>query len=254
MTDQVRLHDGRLISNDGQQLINNLRIRRYPPVYHKAQAYFKEGDYQSAIVNFRKTIESGYSEKGVYFDLVQSLLKQRNYTSALHCCEEIDQKFKLKPNDFAQIAHVFSKNKNYSKAIECLDQVIHHKYNDPIAHNNRGYAYLMQENYVRAQADFNSAIIHNPKYAPSYNNLALVFLKKGEPDKVLPLIEKSRALQPENPYLALHSGYYYEALKEYDKALHYFDEAKQQEIDFDGIDRLIHSMQEKLNNLRSVNR
>ncbi len=242
----IRMYDGSMTYNDGQQLMTAIQLRKYPPEFHKGQTYFQEGDYQNAIVNFRKTIDAGHADKGVYFCLVQSLLNQRNYKSALHCCEEIDQRFKLEPNDFDLFSTVFLVNKNYTKTIECLDKTIYYNFNNAIAYNKRGYAYLMLENYKRAESDLRMAIRQDSKFGFPYNNLALVYLRKGELEKVLPLIERSRELQPDNPFLSLHLGYYYEALKEYNTALEHFKNAKEQGIDFDRIEVLIDQMKEKL--------
>lgn len=247
MEQSVRLQNGNYTYNDGRQLMYYLNLRRYPLEFHKATSYFEEGDYQSAVVNFRKVIEGGYGDKGVYNYLISALLKQGNYRSALHCCEEMDQQFKLKPEDFGLFAYVFMKNGNHSKAIECLDQSIYYNFSDPTAYNNRGYSFLMLEEYDRAEADFRMAIRHDATFAFPYNNLALVYLRKGETDKVLPLIKRSGELDPNNPYLFLHLGYYYQEIEDYSEALHYFEEAKKRKIDFGGIDSLIEEMQEAVN-------
>jgi len=245
MQQSVRLYNGSYIFNDGQQLLHYMKLRTYPLEFHKATAYFEAGDYQSAIVNFRKTIESGADDKPGYYFLIQALLKQGNNKSALLCCEEVDQKFKLKPADFELFAYVFMQNSNYTKAIECLDQSIYYNFSNPLAYNNRGYAFLMLEEYDRAAADFRMAIRNDPKFAFPYNNLALVYLRKGETDKVIPLIEKSRELNPDNPFLALHMGYYHEAMGNHKEALNHFEQAREQHIELARIDDLIENTKEK---------
>lgn len=246
MEQSIQLQNGKYTYNDGQQLLYYLQLRKYPLEFHKATTYYEEGDYQSAIVNFRKVIEAGAGDKGVYSNLIHSLIMQRNYRSALHCCEEMDLKYKLKPEDFVLVAYVFMKNGNHSKAIECLDQSIYYNFNDANAYNNRGYSFLMLEQYDRAEADFRMAIRHNPTFGFPYNNLGLVYLRKGETDQVLPLIERSRELNPDNPHLFLHLGYYYQEIGDYNTALNNFEVAKQDNIDFEGIDALIAETQEAL--------
>lgn len=140
--------------------------------YERGLLHTEKGNYDQAIRDFSKVIESepqhamaynnrgvAYKQKGDYDRAIS------DYSRAI----EIDPGFAMAYNNRGA-AHAGKGDfgwaiGDYSKAIE-IDSMF------AFAYNNRGLAYAGKGDYRQAVRDFKKGIEVNPGYAEAYNNLA----------------------------------------------------------------------------------
>ena len=107
--------------------------------------------------------------------------------------------------------------------------VLKQKPKDPGVHTNIGYIYLKMGKDSRALSYFNRALELEPKYVPALYNKGMHLKDTGDKEQAIIYLKKAaKNAVVENKYLALFSlGEIYRDNKEYDRALTYFIQAKE---------------------------
>jgi len=123
-------------------------------------AHIKNRQYDQAITELKRVIESNPGNASAYFYLGMAYDNQENY-------------------DLAVAA--------FDKAIE-LDPEF------PSAQNNRGWVYLKTSHYTRAIADFSKEIELNPDFVAVYLNRANAYYNIGQPGLAIADLKKALKL------------------------------------------------------------
>lgn len=99
--------------------------------------------------------------------------------------------------------------------------------NNPVIRNTLGVAYLAKGMVRQAVYQFEKALELDPEYAEAYNNLGAALLRDGRAQEaVTPLTKALSRPTYATPHFAYFNlGQAYFALKDYEKARHYYEEA-----------------------------
>ena len=115
-------------------------------LYHLADLYDRQGQYQKAVDTFKKVLELNPNRNFAYFKL----------------------------------GTAYSRLNQNEKAVEALKEAAKHLPHNPIVMNNLGIAYGKLNRLDDEIAAFKKALEIRPRYASGRFNLALVYLKKGD--------------------------------------------------------------------------
>lgn len=172
--------------------------------YERGLLYTEKGDYDQAIRDFSKVIESDPEHAMAYNNRGVAYKQKGDYDRAISDYSraiEIDPGFAMAYNNRG-VAHAgkgdfVSAISDYSKAIEIDSRFA-------IAYNNRGLAYAGKGDYGQAVRDFNNGIEVDPGFAEAHNNLAWLHAacpdaKYRDGEKALKLAEKALELTKDNP-------------------------------------------------------
>jgi tetratricopeptide (TPR) repeat protein len=91
---------------------------------------------------------------------------------------------------------------------------------------NRGLSKYQLHEFQRAIADFDTALLLNPKNPAVYKARALAKLEEKQPRPAWDDLERAATLTPNDPILCNAQGKAYYDLREYAKAILYYDKAK----------------------------
>jgi len=125
----------------------------------KGMAHIDNRQYNEAIVELKRVIESNSENAAAYFYLGMA----------------------------------YDNQENYDLAVAALDKVIELDPEFPCAHNNRGWVYLKTAHYTRALADFSKEIEFTPDLVVVYLNRSDAYHNIGE--NSLAILDLKKALE-----------------------------------------------------------
>jgi tetratricopeptide (TPR) repeat protein len=130
----------------------------------QGKSYYKQKDYDKAVVQFTKAIEfkphyaHAYYHRGlVYYDQKEYSKAIADYNKALEINPKLFQTYHNRGNTYYN-------QKEHDKAIADYNKALEIKPDLAIAYNNRGRAYNKQKKYDKAIADWEQTIKLNPSY------------------------------------------------------------------------------------------
>lgn len=239
MNTPILMADGSVTYNDGSQFLKMLKDAKMPEVYFEGIELQQQRKHEAAVEKFKKALAEGHDDRQIHFSLVDSLSESGRLDQALEHVGFLQKDNRLIISDYSYVGNLLLQKENYTSAIQFYTQYLFKHFSDSQALNKRGYAYLRIGDYQNAYYDFNSAILQQPKFAAAYNNRGLARIRQGDLEGGLEDIEKSRSLDPSNPAIYLHLGYYFKAMNQSQEAVRNFQKAKDMGIDFHGLDYLI---------------
>ena len=243
----IYLHDGSITYNDGQQILNRLRERKFPPIYFEAKKDFQEGNYDVAISKFTTLIDEGFKKNEMLDLILASLIHKKDFNAAL---EHVDEHFydrKLGWEEYLTIGIIYAGLKNFSEALKYYNLAIHLNHNDPMSQNLRGFAFLQEGEYDAAFQDFDAAIHYHHTFAEAYSNRGMAKIQMGYLEDGQADILQSLAIDDQNALAYLYLGSYFEKKQNYRKALENYEKAKTMGVDHHGIDFFIEEVRRVLN-------
>jgi tetratricopeptide (TPR) repeat protein len=129
---------------------------RYQPDNPKAHYYFanalrERGQYQDAILHFRKSVQ-------------------------------------LKPDfvwAWVNLGNIYTMNRDYDSAIPIYRRILELDPNLAVAHNNLGCAFYNMGNTDSARVHYAKAVEENPNYGEAWNNIGIALNESGHPDSAV---------------------------------------------------------------------
>ena len=128
-------------------------------------------------------------------------------------------------NMLERISDGFEK-RNFDNVIAACNELLELKPNDAAACNNIGYALLQQKKYQEAISQFTKAITIDPYWDYPYNNRGYCQLQLGDIANAFLDLHSSFEMNPYHSFSWRNFGAYYLTTKEFEKALHHFEEAE----------------------------
>lgn len=116
---------------------------------------------------------------------------------------------------------------DYPKALRSLLEAERLDPRNPVVQNNLGLVYFLRDRVDLAEKHMQNAVKLQSTYSDAKNNLARVYIDRGEPQKAIPLLEQVlKDLTYERPAKAtLNLGLAHFRLKDYSTARGYFEKA-----------------------------
>ncbi|MFT4762487.1 MAG: tetratricopeptide (TPR) repeat protein [Saprospiraceae bacterium] len=206
----MKMHDGTVTYNDGQQLLFLFKSAKHPAAYSNGFNLFEEEKYAASFAELQKLMDDNKADRSTYEKMVDCLISEKKYFEALEFYENILFRFKPKATDYSTLGELHLKVSNYDDALEYLNLALHENHNNPKDLNHRGQVFIQLKNYYEATFDLNNALRLNNTLVDAYANRGLLHLRTNEMDAAKWDLEKALSLDENHALTNLHLGYFYE--------------------------------------------
>lgn len=223
----IELENGNLTYNDGQLLLNLLKHKKNFDKYVSAINTYNEQKYAEAILLFNNLLKNGFDSQITYRFLITSHMQLNNFNEAKFLIEESIAKYEQDSDDYANAGLTYSRLGLYEEALNLYDKSLEINTLNLNTYNNKGYTLNLLERYDQAIIMFNKALDIDCNYAYAYNNRGLAKIKTSKIEEGLEDMKISMAIDPNNAYCYKNMGIYHFDKLEYQKALEYFERAKE---------------------------
>lgn len=244
----IKLDDGTEVFNDGMQLKQLWKYRKFPDEYAVGVKYYNNKDYALAAEEFEKVFKKGFDLRIIHQLTISSYLQVQDYANAQRVNDRYWNNYKeeYNSNDYTNSGLLKSFSGQYNKALLDYQNAIEMDPKNAFALNNRGYTYNLMEEYEKAIMDFELALSIEENFAYVLNNIGFAKIKLGLKNEGLVDLEKSMTLDGTNSYCYLNFGVYNYDQGQYEKALEYFRKAKELDEKTYLLDEYIEKVKKKL--------
>lgn len=144
--------------------------------YHKLQDYKRAVKHLNSAISLNNAAESYVALGNVFFDFKLPGKAIDSYTRAISIDKKLASAYygRARATEFNSITAARQAIEDYTTALRLPNNYKHKAY------NMRGIAFLFLGDYQAAQDDFSRALQINGSYTPAYENLAHLFIKRGE--------------------------------------------------------------------------
>lgn len=160
----------------------------------QAEFYLVRGMPEKVVVASTQALEANKENHYVYLLRGSAYLTSKHYDEGM---KDLEMYFSYYPDDDAglvQIADIFHhKLEKYDAAIEYYSKAVEIR-PDKVLYNSRGYAKILKGDIPAAQKEFSELVKKEPRFAPGFGNLGLVYAIQGDYAKAVVYINKSVAL------------------------------------------------------------
>ena len=167
-------------------------------VQNQGILFWKQGNIEAAIQKFRQAVELEPEYAGVMVNLGTLLSTEGRHTEALPVLRralEIDARdaggHQALASALYGVGDVEEAEKHFNEALRLQPQSakIHGAYGNMLQSLDR---------LDQAETRYREALRYEPDHARALNGLAIVLIRKGEPEKALPHLQKALATNPED--------------------------------------------------------
>ena len=188
--------------------------------YEVALAYFDKDDFESAITNLDRAIESNPEYADAFYKRGHAYTNKDDYDKAL---ADFNRAIELKPdhaNAYYRRGKVHYFKYDDDKAIADFNRAIElNSYQAAYAHYYRGRLHTFEDDHDRAIADFDRAIELKPDYARAYYERGGIYHAKDEYDAAIADYDRAIELSPEYADAYYHRGNAYALKGNFDTAI-----------------------------------
>lgn len=173
------------------------------PELAQAIALFKEGKNEDAkkVVDERGRSKPATALSHLVLGLI--LRAEDNYDSALTEFKYAAKKDNANPAEIMLLTgNTYADTGSYEEAVKEYDSAMKKTPDNPALYADKAYALSMMGRHNEAEGNFNRAISLGSKDYTTYLNLALLYYSEGRIAKSIDAMEKSLALNPDQPLLA----------------------------------------------------
>jgi len=168
--------------------------------YNRGFAYYEEGDFTNAIIEFNETLKINRNHPEAFLYRGLSYFETRDYNRSI---SDISNAIQLNPV-FANenilirrgLAHL--ETRDFFGAINDFSEVIRINPNSSGAYNNRGLVYQRIGDNTRAISDYTEAIRLNPNFAIAYYNRGSVYQQINNNDRAISDYIEALRFDPEH--------------------------------------------------------
>lgn len=229
----LALVDGRLLLNDGQQLLNTWRRPQLTAALtaqaQQAEAHRLAGEYAESAALYAAIIPRARPTRALLGQAIHVFFQVGRYAEALALSTQQHRDFaaEITADDRFGHALLLSRTDQHVSALEAYSALIDQPQPYPMAYNNRGYTHNLLGNYELALADFDQAISLGIEPAHAHSNRGLALTKLGQTEAGLAAINYGLVLDSTNAYGYRNLGIHHLDRGEYTVALRYFEQAQQ---------------------------
>lgn len=241
----IKLHDGKIIYNDGYSLKQLFYYKRLPKEYSKAADLYNEHKFSEAAILFENLLEEA-NDENIYRLAIASYLQSKNHKKAKELSDAFLLTGKMNSDDLSNAALSYSQLELHDDALMLYDKSLELNPDNKYSLNNKGYTLNLVNKFEDAIHYFNKAIQLDKDFAYSYNNRGLAKIKSGQVEEGLKDIDHSFRLDPDNSYAYRNLGIYHFDKGEYDEALRLFTKSKELDNSTHRIDELINDTRHQL--------
>jgi len=244
-----RSSDGEIQMSDGRQLVELFGQSGMSEEFHEVMEMQHAGRHDAAIEKLKSIISGGDHNRKYYQLLIKSYLKTKNHQAVIETYEDLVDHHNLITDDYRTIGLSYLEIGNNTECVRCLNEYLYHNYSDSQANCARGMARMGLDQRVEALRDFNAAIgysgerdISKPLAHSGYLKILLGDKENGLADLQMAADKDSEGTIIELPY---YFAVYHDKMAEYDKALTYYQQAKDLGYQHHGLEYKIYEMEER---------
>jgi len=215
----IRLHDGTIAYNDGQQLLQLLKYQISPKEYKQANELYNNKEYLKAGQLYKKLVEKGNNDYTIFQLAISAFMLANKHEIAKRLIKDYSSNLDEDENMLTNIGLCYSLLGEDEKSIEMYDKALSINPNNAYALNNRGYQKNLNKEFKAAIIDFDKALKINPNFAYSLNNRGRAKIELGMEEEGFKDIMHSINLDEKNAYAYRNLGIYYIRKKNKTKAL-----------------------------------
>lgn len=206
----VSSHSGKVVYNDGYQLLLMLYQHRFYSHCTKAIELYNTQQYKKAAVLFEQFLARQLRSEEIYRLAISCHIELRNYSQALdldiaYASSGLD----LSADDYATAGYLKVQNGFHAEALYDYESALALDPHNQLALSNQGYTLNTTGQYAAAINVLNAVLDHDPTHAYAFNNRGLAKIKTGHMADGLADVNHSLALDPDNAYAYRNLGIYY---------------------------------------------
>lgn len=235
----IKLFDGRVIYNDGYQLVRLFYYKRFPKEYNLSAELYNQQKFKEAAIKYNEMLDNGLKNQEIFRLAISSYIQVKNYEKAKELIDEFILQDDLNSDDYANAGFLYSQLEQQDNALELYNKSLLLNPDNKYSLNNKGFIFNIHCKFEEAITLFDKAIEIDKTFAHSYNNRGLAKIKIGLEKEGLEDINYSLVLDSNNSYSYRNLGIYHLDKGEYTIALDFFKKAKELDSNTQMIDKLI---------------
>jgi tetratricopeptide (TPR) repeat protein len=228
----IKLYDGNIIYNDGEQIRRYFSLKRLPADYTKGFELYEKQQYKEASTIFQTLLDEGIDHENLYRLSIPAYMMIGDYPSADKLLKPFSEKHTLISFDYKCSALVKKQLKQFDESLIEINKVLELDPNEAEYIGIRGEIYFSIRNYDLALIDFDKALEVNPKYKECYNSRGYLHGLTGNYTQAIDDFSKCLEIDPQFTYALTNRSYTYNLAGQYEKAMIDFDKV----IELDGSD------------------
>lgn len=222
----IKLYDGSIVYNDGQQLKELLQYKTLPPLAKEGIQLHGEAAYPEAAKTLQEAIEQGLKNDNIYRLAISAFYQCKDLESARKLFQKFEQNCKLTEDDFASAGMLQSQLGYHRESLADFQKALSLDPYHTNALSNRGYTYILLEDYEKAIIDFDKVIELEPQTAYAFSNRGLAKMKSGRQEEGLKDMEIALEMDNQDAYAHRNLGIYFFEKEDFMRAKEYFNYAQ----------------------------
>jgi tetratricopeptide (TPR) repeat protein len=235
----VKLNDGRLFYNDGYQIIQLIKSKRFINKYEQAAELYQQHKFAESASAFYNILKKVRKDDDIYRMTLHSYFQARNYTRLKEVFDEFVIHGNVNSDDYANFGLLNSWLGQHHLALGFYDASLEMNPKNKNSINNKGFTLNLLNKFEEAIVFFDQAIELDSADFYAYSNRGLSKVKLGRTEEGLEDIIYSLKINENNSYSYRSLGIYHLDKREYSKALVMFKKAKELDKNTYIIDELI---------------
>jgi tetratricopeptide (TPR) repeat protein len=255
--EDITLYDGRIVYNDGSQLLSLLKYRKVYDLPTKAVDCYNKKDYKTAATLSEKCIEAFPEQQEWYRIAISSYLYENQAKEAVRIQDSYSEKFEdsFEEIDFLHLGSVEICRDDFKKSLEAFEKAYAINQNNIYTFNGIGFVLSMLGEHEKAIEQFNKALLEESHFeeiytttltAHIYCNRGYTKFELGQIEEGLADTQKSLELDATNAYVYRNFGLYYFYTNDHHKANEFYQKAVKMEPEIPYIQELITKNSSKL--------
>ena len=235
----IRLNNGNIVFNDGEQIIQLLKFKINADEYTQANKLYSNKEFLKASQKYMNIVEKGLINHHLFQLTISSLLNAKKYEKAESIFSKHKSNYHLTSIDFSNAGLIYSYLNQESESLEMYTEAIKLNPKNTTALNNRGFQLNLIGKYQKAINDFDQVIAIDKEFTYALNNRGHSKIELGFEEEGLIDILDSIKIKKDNPYAYRNLGIYYMKKKNKIEALKYLKKSYKLDKEIFGIDKLI---------------
>ena len=207
--------------------------------------FYGKNDFEGALIAYKKSIEVKSDFVQSYVGILNILFQQEKLEEAQKELDNLKKIAEKNPQTKYFEVQLAYQKKDFIAARALVQQLLKVAPDNPMGLQSAGLVEFQLKSFVQAETYLNKAISINPRLTVARRLLVLTYLRVGQPDKALGILNTGLALEPVDTALFPIAGEVFLQNGDITKAGEYFTKASKQDPQ-DGKNRtslaLVHMM------------
>ncbi|MDB5033084.1 MAG: tetratricopeptide repeat protein [Chlorobi bacterium] len=245
-SEALRLSDGRFIGNDGTQIFNLLKVRKYMPQLNIAIGHYNAKQYAEAAPIFARMMRTCHVQRQIFHMAISCYILDYDYDTATEIFGLLQDRFDLNSQDLMLSGALNIHFGEIEKGLEDYERSLRQDPDNAITLINRGGDLNEIGRYFEAIADFDRSIELKPDFPDQFSGRGLARIHTGMLDEGGADIRRAIELDGSHYMAYRNLGIWHMHREEYAQALKQFEQCRDMEPRTPMIHDLIAQATEKI--------